>query len=220
MHGEISNIEWVCKTIDSALLKASKLAPVTIKQAIFNVPTWDVIWEINKINYVRKEPQTDIDEEEFDTIISKVEHFSIKKAQNKIYEDFWYKNFDTKLITSSIIQTIIDNKLLKIPIWKSWKEVNISVLNIFLPVSKYNIIKSIGKYISKEINYVIPKEFALSKLISMSSFAEENVTILDVWYFKTRIIIQKWGKLIWLKIINLWIIDLINLIKKIPKKQK
>lgn len=220
LHGEITDIEWVCETIDSALSKASKLAPVTIWEAILNVPSSSVIWEINKINYQRKQPDTNIDLEELDTIIWKIEHFSIKKAQKKIYETSGYKNLDIKLITSSITQISIDNDLVKNPIWFSWKNVTISVLNIFTPISKYNIIKSIWKYLSKKIDYIIPKEFALWKIIEKSSFNSENVSILDIWYSKTRIIIQKWWNIIWFKIIDIWILDLIKQIKKDTKENE
>ncbi|MCT4617253.1 MAG: hypothetical protein N4A38_03525 [Candidatus Gracilibacteria bacterium] len=220
LHGEITDIEGVCETIDSALSKASKLAPVTIGEAILNVPSSSVIGEINKINYQRKQPDTNIDLEELDTIIGKIEHFSIKKAQKKIYETSGYKNLDIKLITSSITQISIDNDLVKNPIGFSGKNVTISVLNIFTPISKYNIIKSIGKYLSKKIDYIIPKEFALGKIIEKSSFNSENVSILDIGYSKTRIIIQKGGNIIGFKIIDIGILDLIKQIKKDTKENE
>lgn len=217
---EISNLEWICKTIDIALAKAYKLAPVTIWEAILNVPSSYIIWEINKINYARKQENTKINLEELSQIIETVEHFSLKKAQNNMEKKLWYQLNDTKLIISSISQFIIDNNKIKNPIWATWKDITVYLQNIFTPVSKYNNIKYIWKYIWKNINYTIPKEFSLPKIIEKSSLSGENITILDVWYSKTRIIIQKSSKIIWFRIIDIWISDLIKLIKKDTKENE
>jgi len=57
---------------------------------------------------------------------------------------------------------LLDNLESKKIIGKNPKEINISLLNIFIPESKYEIIRYLSKSIGKNIINIIPSEFAIT----------------------------------------------------------
>lgn len=211
---EIANIEWVSDTIEKTLdrlLKDSKLNPNDI---IINIPTSTIISSWKTLNYTRENFDENITIEELDYIIAKAEKEALDEAKIEIQNKTGYSEVDMKLITSSITDINIDGFRVTNPIWFTWKNINLSVLNIFIPASRYNIINTIGSFLWKNILSIIPLEFSLPKILSWSDYAYDDVIFVDVWNTKSSLIIQKNWVIIWFDKINLWINDLIKSIKE------
>lgn len=211
---EIANIEWVSDTVEKTLdrlLKDSKLNPNDI---IINIPTSTIISSWKTLNYTRENFDENITIEELDYIIAKAEKEALDEAKIEIQNKTGYSEVDMKLITSSITDINIDGFRVTNPIWFTWKNINLSVLNIFIPASRYNIINTIGSFLWKNILSIIPLEFSLPKILSWSDYAYDDVIFVDVWNTKSSLIIQKNWVIIWFDKINLWINDLIKSIKE------
>lgn len=211
---EIANIEWVTDTISSVIDKALKNYNFNPKNIIINIPTSTIVscWE--KIDYERMDKNNEIDLNELDYIIWKIENKALNIAKNEIVKKTWFLDVDMKLITSSITEISIDWLKVSNPIWFTWKNISLSTLNIFIPVSRYNIIQTISNHLNKNISSIIPLEFSIPKLLIWSEYSMDDVLFLDIWNSKTSIIIQKKWVTIWFDRIEIWMNDLIKKIKK------
>ena len=115
-----------------------------------------------------------------------------------------------KLLISNITNILIDNKETKKLTWENPKEVNISLLNVFIPESKHETIKYIEKSINKNIINIIPSEFALTWLLEKI----KDVVIIDLWNSHISITVKKHNNIIWVKKLSFGINDLIKQIRK------
>ena len=81
---EIANIEWVSNTVSQAISKAIKDHNFNPKDIIINIPTSTIVscWE--KINYSRDKKNEEIDVNELDYIIWKVEKKALDLAKKEI----------------------------------------------------------------------------------------------------------------------------------------
>ncbi|MDD4151168.1 MAG: hypothetical protein PHR68_00995 [Candidatus Gracilibacteria bacterium] len=214
IHGEIGDIEGVCETIESALIKASLDSEINPKDIIINIPTQSIISEINKINYKREDKNSLINLSELDEIIGKVENISLEKAKKAIQEKTGYQDIDMKLIVSSITKISIDGQQVTNPLDFTGENISISTLNIFIPLSKYNLIQTIGTYLNKNIVSIVPLEFSIPKLAEYTSLSYEDVIFVDIGNTKTTIIIQKSGSIVGFNRIDIGTRDLIKIISE------
>lgn len=210
IHWEIWNIEWICETIESAFIKASLESETNPKDMIINIPTSHIISEVNKINYKRDTKNTWIDLRELDEMIAKVEYLSLEKAKKSITEKTGYQDIDMKLIVSSITKMSIDWQQVTNPIGFTGENISISTLNIFIPLSKYNLLQTIWTYLNKNIVSIVPLEFSVPKLIEYTSMSFEDMVFIDIWNTKTTIIVQKSGSITWFNRLDIWTNDLIK----------
>jgi len=209
---EIADIYWVSETIlflFKKLLQKNNLP----KDIVINIPTSSIISIWKNINYKREKKDEKIDFRELDNIIWKIEFQALEEAKKEIKQKTWYLDIDMKLITSSITNILIDNFKVSNPIWFTWKEINISTLNMFIPYSRYNIFESISWKIWKNILSIIPQEFCIPKMFEYTDYKEDDIIFIDIWSSKTSIIVQKKWVIIWNTRIEIWIQDLIQNIK-------
>jgi hypothetical protein len=139
-----------------------------------------------------------------------IEWLALKKHYKNIKNYSWYKKSDLKLLISNISHIWLDKIDAKKIIWTNPKEVNISLLNIFITESKYEIIRFLWKSIWKNIINIIPSEFAITWLFKKIN----DIVIIDLWNSHTSIIIKKNWNIAWAKKLSFWINDLIKKIRK------
>lgn len=207
---EIQNLEWVSENILQALKKAENDWNIEVEDIIINIPSPNLFFEFSKINYLREDTNTPINQKELYKIMDFTEKKSLKKHYKYIKEASGYKKNDIKLLISNISNVTIDNIATKKLINTNPKEINISFLNVFIPESKYEIIKYIEKSISKNILNIIPSEFAITWLFKKNN----NLVIIDLWSSHMSIIVKKNWNIIWVKKLSFWINDLIKNIRK------
>lgn len=207
---EIKNMKWVSENISLAIKKAEKDWNIEVNDVIINIPTTNLFFEFSQINHIRENSEKEIDDMELYEIMKIVESIALKKHFKAIKDSSWYKRNDLKLIISNISKIISDNKETKILIWTTPKEVNISLLNVFIAESKYETIDYIKKAIWKNITKIIPSEFAITWLFK----DVRDVVIIDIWNSHTSIIVKKDDNIEWAKKLAFWINDLIKQIRK------
>jgi hypothetical protein len=210
----MASIEWISQSIEIAISKLLKNHNINPHDIIINIPTSRIISSKKNLSYIRTKPQEPISLEELDFIIWKAERESLYEAKTDIKNRTWYSEIDMKLITSSITSMIIDDCKVSNPIWFTGKEIHISVLNIFIPSSRYNTLMTIWNYLWKNILSILPIEFCLPKILSNSEFAYDNVIFIDIWNTKTSLIIQKAWVIMWFDTIDIWIDDLLKSIQE------
>lgn len=211
---EIASIEWVSESIEVATHKLLKKHNINPHDMIINIPTSSIISSKKDITYSRTAPNENITLNELDFIIGKAERESLADAKNEIKNKTGYSEVDMKLITSSIVSMSIDDFKVSNPIWFTGKEISISILNIFIPASRYNILTTIGNYLGKNILSIIPLEFALPKVLGNSDFAYDDVIFIDIGNTKSSLIVQKNWVISGFDKIDIGINDLVKSIKE------
>lgn len=210
MMQEIQNLKWVAENISLAIKKAERDWDIKVEDVIINIPTTNLFFEFAQINHIRENLSKNIDDNELYDIMKIVETLALKKHFKTIKENSWYKKNDLKLIISNISKIYSDKIETKVLVWTNPTVVNISILNVFIPESKYETISYIKKAIWKNIVNVIPSEFAITWL-----FKEvREVVIIDIWNSHTSIIVKKNDNIKWAKKLAFGINDLIKQIRK------
>jgi len=207
---ELQDLEWISENISQALHKAEDDWNIIVDDIIINLPTPHLFFEFSKINHIRENSEIKVDDEELYEIMAIIEWLALKKHYKNIKNNSGYKKNDLRLLISNITNVLLDGKKSKKIIGTTPKEVNISLLNIFIPESKYEIIRYLSKSIWKNIINIIPSEFAITWLFKKTN----DIVIIDLWNSHTSIIVKKDWNILWAKKLSFWINDLIKQIRQ------
>jgi hypothetical protein len=221
----ITEYESISETLDNkqtyediadGIKKAESDANTKIQEVIINIPFRELFFEFSKVNHIRKDHKKEIDEDELNEILTEVKGISLRKAFKNIKENNSYSKEQLKLIISNINNIFLDKKENRKLLWENPEEVNISILNIFIPEDKYDFIKSLWNTLEKKIIKIIPSEYSIAKL----NYSKKNIVIIDLGSSHTSIIVKLDNNIIWVKKIAVWINDLIKEIQKNYNKTK
>lgn len=207
---EINNLENVSENIRNAIQKAETDAKIKVNEFVISSSSPELFFESSNINFVR-DNEKEIDEEELHNIFKDIVSQSFRNNYRRIKNLTWYNKTDLKLIINNISNIQIDNETYtKNLIWINPKEINVSILNVFINESRFTLAKSIAKYLWKEIINVIPIEFALLSLFK----EKKNIVIIDLWNAHISIIVKKDNYVLWAKKLTFWMNDLIKEIRQ------
>ncbi|MCP4524070.1 MAG: hypothetical protein GY828_07680 [Candidatus Gracilibacteria bacterium] len=190
--GNFSNLKSICENISLAIKKAETDAQVSIKDIIINIPFEEIFFHTNKINHVREERDNPIQKKELKSIIKSIESQSLKKHYRHITQTSGYKAKDLRLIIGGISEIKIKKEKISNLLHTNPAEINFSLLNVFIPEHKYEIIQTIGRVLDKKIKKIIPCEFAITKLFKK----KQEVVIIDLGSNQTSIIVKKDNKIL------------------------
>lgn len=210
VNHELIYLESICENISLAIQKAETDAWLKINDIILNIPFEEIFFQTSKINYSRENSKKNIDKKELLKIMKEVESQSLKKHYIAIKNTSGYKKKDIRLIIWGISEIKSDKTKVKKLLNTNPSEINISLLNIFIPENKYEIIQTIGRALWKNIKKIIPSEFAITKLFNK----KRNVVIIDLWNTQTSIIVKKNDKILWVQKHAFWIDTLIKKIRQ------
>lgn len=144
------------------------------------------VFLIKKINLKRKDSIEPINKKELEKILEESEEIALRRTTQNIKQISWFKKEELKLIIWNIVKMDLDKNKEKVIIWKVWKNINISFLNIFIPISKYNLINYIWNAINKKIIKIIPTEYSIAKV-----FPQNDLVIVNIWANITYVTIKK-----------------------------
>ena len=207
VNGECKNLELLGTSIKDALKKTEKQYKVSIKDVVINYPFGELFFYNNKLSYKREHETHLITKQELQKILQKTEKIILQKCFKAIEKTSGFIESDLKLIVSSIIGIKIDNIHYKRVVWETWRDVSISLLNMFIPMDKSNNIKYIGEIIEKNITKIIPTEFSLRTL-----FIEKEIIIVHLGAIYTTITIKSKWKIVGISKIPIGVNDLSRMI--------
>lgn len=209
MH-EFVNLEWICENINLAIEKAETDAGIVIHDIIINIPFEEIFFETSKINHIRNNADSPIDKFELRDIMKDIETQALKKHYKHIRSTSGYTKKDIRLIIWWVSEIKVDKEKTKKLLGLSPKELSISLLNIFIPETKYETIQTIWRVLGKNIKKIIPTEFAITKLFKK----KQDVVIIDLGSTQTSIIVKKDNKILWVQKHAFWIDSLIKKIRQ------
>ena len=81
---EIKNIENVCENIKQAVEKAEIDAKMKVQEFMVNIPTSNIFFESSTVNYIKQEPEKEIDDESMYKILKDIELNIFKNHYKRI----------------------------------------------------------------------------------------------------------------------------------------
>ncbi len=208
VNWEISDISLLCENIKIALKKVDPKNE--IKQIIINSVTSDIFLTSSKVIYEREKFIDKLKKEEIFRIVKEKEIECLEKGLKYIKSKTPYIKDDLRILLSNINNILIDNKEVSDLFWKTWKTINLSFTNIFIPNSKFEVVETIEKLLNKEIISIIPEEYSITKLFNQ----DKDIVVISIWNLSTYISIKKWYEVLWTTKINIWMNDLFKKIKE------
>lgn len=134
--------------------------------------------------------------QEVDQMIKKIEAESFIRAREKCKQQFGIAHDDIRLVSSTVVNIIIDEKTVTNPIGFPGKNIRLSIVNIFAPASEFNIIRSIVSSLGKQPISLIPTPLIFPKLIETSQYSEDSACILDIGHSHTTVLLTENNKII------------------------
>lgn len=208
LNWEIVDLKALCENLKIAFKKVDPNNG--IKKIIINSISLDVFLSSNRWDFEREFREVKIKKEEIFHIIKQKEIECIEKAIKYIKSKTGCIKEDLKILSSNINQIFIDWVEVKDLYWKYWKDISISITNMFIPNGKFDVIEEIWRILWKEIITIIPQEYSITKLFD----EETNVVVINIWNATTSISVKKSDEIIGTTKINIWMNDLFKNIKQ------
>lgn len=205
INQECRDIIGLSENINETLKKLEQEIGFPIEKVVVNFPFGELFVATKKINYKRDFPHNPLKEEEFEKIIERAENISLKKLTEEIKDTSDLGKDETELILSRLNHISIDGVKQDKILGNEGQNIRISLLNIFVPLSKYNLINHLGNIIEKKIVKILPTEFCIAKL-----FSRESVLILNIGATQTSITIKKENELLGVSKIGIGMNDLLS----------
>ena len=111
---EIKNIENVCENIKQAVEKAEIDAKMKVQEFMVNIPTSNIFFESSTVNYIKQEPEKEIDDESMYKILKDIELNIFKNHYKRIKSSSGYDKNDLRLIISNISNIMLDSQPSKV----------------------------------------------------------------------------------------------------------
>ena len=99
---EIKNIENVCENIKQAVEKAEIDAKMKVQEFMVNIPTSNIFFESSTVNYIKQEPEKEIDDESMYKILKDIELNIFKNHYKRIKSSSGYDKNDLSIIIINI----------------------------------------------------------------------------------------------------------------------
>ena len=199
IYGEIADIQGIAQSIEYAILKAWESLDTIPDDIIMSFPSHTFVSDLITTQYTRADSEAFLTMQEVDKMIKRIEKASYERAHIKSRKQFGAMNDDLRLVSSTIVSIQIDGRSVTSPIGFSGGRVRLTVLNIFVPSSEFNIIRSIISRLDKKVISLIPEPLILPKLIEESDTFSESTCIIDIGYGHTTITILYNNEILWIE---------------------
>ncbi|MBP8016559.1 hypothetical protein KAZ01_00990 [Candidatus Gracilibacteria bacterium] len=202
IDGEIADLYSVSKSISKAILRAGKDLEYIPDDIIVGFNSSQMVYDFIGMNYVRENSSSAILMDEIDQIIKNIEYKSLEKIRSKIESRLGIIDSEMKLITTSLVSIYLDGQRVSNPIGFSGKNIKLNLINVFSPISKFDIIKNVIRDINKNLISIVPISISIPKLIEDTVYNFDFNLFIDFGYSKTTIIISNNSEIIGFNTIN------------------
>ena len=203
-NGEITDISSISKSIQKAITKACQWLETIPNDVLVLLNSSELIYDFTSINYLRKWSSSAISMKEIDEMIEDVEIRSLDKIKTKTESRLGIIEAEMKLVTTSITWIYVDWQKISNPIWFTWKNVKLNLINVFCPVNRFWVIKNIIHDIWMNLISIVPLPISLPKLIEDSPYNYDANVFVDFGYSKTTVILQANSEIIGFNVLNFW----------------
>lgn len=196
IDGEISDIKSVSNACKKAIALACKNADQIPDDIIVGINSAFLLSDTLTMNYIREEEETVITMEEIDTIIRKTEGKSIDRVKSQIHSRLSIPDSEMKLVTTTITNIVVDGNTVNNPVGFTGRNIKLGILNIFLPISRFTIIKNIALDLHKNIISIVPTAITLSKLVENGPYGTDANAFIDIGHSRTTVTVSQDGNIL------------------------
>lgn len=212
VDGDIADIRWVSQAIQQAILQAWQKLETIPEDIIINFPSHRFVFDSISTQYVRADQSSTLTMQEIDSMIKMTEKDSFERARYKSQKQFGVSNDDLRLISSTIVSVMIDGKKVTNPIGFTGGRIRLTVLNVFVPSSEFNIIRSVVAALGKRAISIIPSPLVFPKFIEDTAYATENACYIDIGQQHTTVIVTRHNEILGFEVFRYGTEDLMNYI--------
>lgn len=187
IDGMVADISGIASNIEQAIIQAGHTHESLPEDIIMSFPSRWFVSDMITTQYTRSDVTSLLTMHEIDDMISRIEKESYNRAHAKSRKQYGKQWDDLKLVSSTIIAISVDGRKVTSPIWFAGWRVRLTVLNVFVPSSEFNMIRSIVSHLGKRPISLIPAPLILPKLIEKSDLIFSVSCLVDIWYGHTTI---------------------------------
>ena len=189
IDGIVADIGGIADNIEQAIIQAGHTHESLPEDIIMSFPSRAFVTDMITTQYTRSDPSSLLTMHEIDDMISRIEKESYTRAHKKSRKQYGIAWDDLKIVSSTIISISVDGRKVTSPIGFAGARVRLTVLNVFVPSSEFNMIRSIISHLGKRPISLIPAPLILPKLIEKSDLALSTSCLIDIGYGHTTVTI-------------------------------
>ncbi len=190
LDGTITNLQWVAQSIEQAILQASHGLDEVPNDVILAFSPEICIFDSITTQYIRADRSSTLTMQEIDSMIQKIEQSSLERAKEKSKTQYGVIHDDIRLVASTLTAIYIDGKRVTNPIGFTGTQIRIQVLNVFVPSSEFNILRSIVANLGKNMISLVPMPLIFPKVTENTEYASDNNIYIDVGYMHTTVVFE------------------------------
>jgi len=179
------------------------------KDIIINYPFWELFLGSKTIHHKRKNQHKDISLDELESILASTEKLCLDTLSQECERLYGMGADSMQIILSRVNKLSIDWNTYKKTIGRQGSQIQISLVNAFIPSHKYNLISQIWNVLWKNIYRILPSEYCITKI-----FPDKNLLIINIGATQTSVSVKRDWILLWISKTPIWINDLVNKISK------
>ena len=195
LHGEVSDLRSVSDAVAKTIYKATESLENAPNDVIVGLNSPHFLYDSLSMNYVRQDPSLPIEMNEIDDIIAGTERKSLDRLRSKIDTRIGLIDSEMKPVTTSLTAIYLDGQKVSNPVGFTGKNIKLNILNVFAPITKFNITRNLVSNLDKNIVSVVPLPVSLPKLLEHTPYFEDPNLIIDFGYGKTTIVVQNAGEM-------------------------
>lgn len=191
VQGSIVDLRWMADSIERACTQVSQDFEDIPDNIILSFSSSSFVCDSISTQYVRSDFESALTMKEIDEMIKKIEASSFSRARKRCKQQFGISHDDIRLVSSTITSITIDGQVITNPIWFPWRNICLTVLNVFVPASEFNIVRSVIASLWKNIISLIPTPLIFPKLLETSDYSDQDACIIDIGHTHTTILITE-----------------------------
>ncbi len=179
MHaGAIADISGVVQNCEQALHQAEEQAGFQAKRVVIGISGELVKGVTHTIRYRRPQPDKELDEDEMNYIINKVQDHALVKAQRQIGLETGNENVEVKLVNSALVSLHIDGYKVSNPIGFQGRDVAVQIYTAFAPMVHIGALERVSDELALELIAVAAEPFAVSRAVIGTDASSSFTAIL------------------------------------------
>lgn len=197
---DIAGIAENCKKAIHKSIQRNGLKPTQFLMGVAG----EFVKGVTSINHYEREEEQEnkINLSELRNIVHKLEWKSFAETRKELSQEMGFPEIDIKLISSAILNVIIDGYKVSNPLGFQGKNLQMSIFNAFSPGIHYDALQAIAGEIGMELLGIISEPYALSRCLNEYT-NEESVILIDIGGTTTDITVVEKGVILGTKMFGI-----------------
>lgn len=202
VSGAITDIGNVIDTCEKAIEQASLEARLKPTQLLMGIAGESIKGATTTESYKREVREDKINPTELGNIVHKLQWRAFEDVRKRISEETGYPEIDIKLVSTAVLEILIDGYKVTNPLGFQGKEVKLSIFNSFAPVGSYDAMHAIADELQLELLSLISEPYALSRAVDLEE-GRGGAIVVDIGASSTDLAVIHKGRLMGTKMFGI-----------------